>query len=209
MLMNPNKGETDVHGCHCPGDMAVRMRQVLARPPWRGFVLVFHLFKSLSSPFSTSRLLLTLILVDVALTLPLRWLALLICHTKMENNIILSKYFVHFYLAQIPRLSLHYQLALTKFGRRCDIRKMTSKVQNSLQKRGSPEKPCGWGCVVLVEKDKMAEHFTRFEEKEEMAKLLPKDMIRTARIQLDGWHLLFEARFVGYLPSHIQRAIVE
>ena len=33
MLMNPNKGETDVHGCHCPGDMAVRMRQVLARPP--------------------------------------------------------------------------------------------------------------------------------------------------------------------------------
>ena len=33
MLMNPNKGETDVHGCHCPGDMAVHMRQVLARPP--------------------------------------------------------------------------------------------------------------------------------------------------------------------------------
>ena len=55
----------------------------------------------------------------------------------------------------------------------------------------------------------MAEHFTRFEEKEEMTKLLPKDMIRTARIQLDGWHLLFEARLVNYLPSHIQRAIVE
>ena len=30
MLMSPNKGETAVHGCHCPGDMAVRMRQVLA-----------------------------------------------------------------------------------------------------------------------------------------------------------------------------------
>ena len=35
MLMRPNKAETGVHGCHCPGDMAVRMRQVLARP-WVG-----------------------------------------------------------------------------------------------------------------------------------------------------------------------------
>ena len=25
MLMSPYKGETAVHGCHCPGDMAVRM----------------------------------------------------------------------------------------------------------------------------------------------------------------------------------------
>ena len=24
MLMRPNKAETAVHGCHCPGDMAVR-----------------------------------------------------------------------------------------------------------------------------------------------------------------------------------------
>ena len=30
-LMRPNKGETAVHGCHCPGDMAVHMREVLAR----------------------------------------------------------------------------------------------------------------------------------------------------------------------------------
>ena len=39
MLMSPNKGETAAHGCHCPGDMAVRMREVLARPwvrPWVG-----------------------------------------------------------------------------------------------------------------------------------------------------------------------------
>ena len=35
MLMSPNKGETAVHGCHCPGDMAVRMLEVLARP-WIG-----------------------------------------------------------------------------------------------------------------------------------------------------------------------------
>ena len=33
--MSPNKGETAVHDCHCPGDMAVRMREVLARP-WVG-----------------------------------------------------------------------------------------------------------------------------------------------------------------------------
>ena len=31
-LMSPNKSETAVHGCHCPGEMAVRMREVLARP---------------------------------------------------------------------------------------------------------------------------------------------------------------------------------
>ena len=34
-LMSPNKGETAVHGCHCPGDMVVRKREVLARP-WVG-----------------------------------------------------------------------------------------------------------------------------------------------------------------------------
>ena len=30
MLMRPNKAEIAVQGCHCPGDMAVRMRKVLA-----------------------------------------------------------------------------------------------------------------------------------------------------------------------------------
>ena len=35
MLMRPNetdKAETALHGFHCPGDSAVRMRNVLARP---------------------------------------------------------------------------------------------------------------------------------------------------------------------------------
>ena len=41
MLMRPNKAETAVHSCHCLGDMAVRMRKVLARP-WVG-VWVCHL----------------------------------------------------------------------------------------------------------------------------------------------------------------------
>ena len=47
MLMRPNKAETAVHGCHCPGDMAVRMRQGLARP-WVG-VRVCHLLLLLLS----------------------------------------------------------------------------------------------------------------------------------------------------------------
>ena len=41
MVMRPSKAETAVHGCHCPGDMAVRMRKVLARL-WVG-VRVCHL----------------------------------------------------------------------------------------------------------------------------------------------------------------------
>ena len=47
MLMSPNKDET-VHGCHCQGDMAVRMRKVLQTA---GLVFecvtclfVFHIF---------------------------------------------------------------------------------------------------------------------------------------------------------------------
>ena len=32
MLMRSNKAETAVHGCHYAGNMAVRMRKVLARP---------------------------------------------------------------------------------------------------------------------------------------------------------------------------------
>ena len=41
MLMRPNKAETAAHGRHCPGDMAVRMRKVLARS--RVGVRVCHL----------------------------------------------------------------------------------------------------------------------------------------------------------------------
>ena len=32
MLLSPNKDETIVHGCHCPGDMALRVRKVLDIP---------------------------------------------------------------------------------------------------------------------------------------------------------------------------------
>ena len=41
MQIRPNKAETAVHGWHCPGDMAVCMLKVLARP-WVG-VWVCHL----------------------------------------------------------------------------------------------------------------------------------------------------------------------
>ena len=32
--MSPNKGATAVHGCHCRGDMVVRMRKVMAIRLW-------------------------------------------------------------------------------------------------------------------------------------------------------------------------------
>ena len=35
IMMSPSKGETAVYGCHCPRDMAVRMRDVMVRP-WVG-----------------------------------------------------------------------------------------------------------------------------------------------------------------------------
>ena len=47
MLMSPNKDETAGHGCYCPGDMTVRMREVLARP-WVGECLPLALSLSLS-----------------------------------------------------------------------------------------------------------------------------------------------------------------
>ena len=32
LLTSLNKDEAAVHGCHCPGDLVVRMRKVLAMP---------------------------------------------------------------------------------------------------------------------------------------------------------------------------------
>ena len=37
MMLSPNKDEPVVHGCHCPRDMAVRMREVhVLAGPWFG-----------------------------------------------------------------------------------------------------------------------------------------------------------------------------
>ena len=41
-LVVPNKGETAAFGCHCLRDMAVRMREVLARP-WLGVCVLLTL----------------------------------------------------------------------------------------------------------------------------------------------------------------------
>lgn len=38
MLMSPYKGETTVHDCHYPGNIAVRMHEVLARPQFGVYV---------------------------------------------------------------------------------------------------------------------------------------------------------------------------
>ena len=42
MLMSPSKGETAVHGYHCPDDMTVHMCEVLARP-WVGVCVLLAL----------------------------------------------------------------------------------------------------------------------------------------------------------------------
>ena len=47
MLMSPKKGETAVHGCHCPSNMAVHMREVLPRP-WVGVCVPLALSLSYS-----------------------------------------------------------------------------------------------------------------------------------------------------------------
>ena len=47
MLMSPNKDETAVHGCHCLGDMAVRMPKVLATPRSWWCVLLADLWFSI------------------------------------------------------------------------------------------------------------------------------------------------------------------
>ena len=53
MLMSPYNGETAVHGCHCLGDMVVRMRKVLAIPRTAELVrllqCLFAGFQSLSA----------------------------------------------------------------------------------------------------------------------------------------------------------------
>ena len=58
MLMRPNKAETAIHGCHCPGDIAVRMRKVLARP-WVGVrvchLLLLFFFLTIDNKFTAFR----------------------------------------------------------------------------------------------------------------------------------------------------------
>ena len=53
MLMSLNKGETAVHGYHYPGDMAARMREVLARP-WVGVCVPLELSLSCDNTLKNS-----------------------------------------------------------------------------------------------------------------------------------------------------------
>ena len=46
-LINPNKGESTVHGCHRQSDMAVRICEVLARPSGDIRAVTFFKFVSL------------------------------------------------------------------------------------------------------------------------------------------------------------------
>ena len=70
----------------------------------------------------------------------------------------------------MPRQIPGNQLAWTKFG---TLLRYLEKTSIETEMDGNRETLAwGRGCVVLVEQDKMAEHFTRFE-------LLPKNTART------------------------------
>ena len=56
----------------------------------------------------------------------------------------------------------------------------------------SLEKPWRRGCFSLVELQKMLRNFIRFPNKEK-AELMPKNIARTAKIQLNERHLMFES----------------
>ena len=71
MLMSPNKDETAVHGSHCPSDIAVLMRKVLAIPrscvvltiAFRWFIFTFYvvtlaslLIQVIHTPYALPRL---------------------------------------------------------------------------------------------------------------------------------------------------------
>ena len=49
--MSPSKGETAVHGCHCPGDIVVRIRKQVISSNGGGRIsfLIFPFFHSFSS----------------------------------------------------------------------------------------------------------------------------------------------------------------
>ena len=56
MLMSPNKSETAVHGCHCPGDISVHMRDCNGQAV--GWCMVCVLFAFVSIYF-------LLIIIDI------------------------------------------------------------------------------------------------------------------------------------------------
>ena len=88
MLMRPIKAERAVHVCHCPGDMAVRMRKVLARP-WVGVrvcqLLLTFFFSNLYSfslfstahkrfPLKSTEVIVLLIVAGILLGLAMVWI---------------------------------------------------------------------------------------------------------------------------------------
>ena len=101
-------------------------------------------------------------------------------------TIIIDIHSKHFSVSDLLK-SHHNQLLLTKFGR--SLRYMKSDVNSTAWL------PENWtvnledlGTRLSLQKDRT---FNSFRE-EETGELLAKNVVRTARIQLDGWNLLFE-----------------
>ena len=103
----------------------------------------------------------------------------------------LFKVFLLFRLAQIPQLILLNQLALSKFGRR--LRHLVNDVNSIAEMREKwtvNEKTCITGLRYFGRARQNGKTFYSFLE-EVKVEVMPKNIARTARIQVDGWHLLF------------------
>ena len=73
-------------------------------------------------------------------------------HTLKPIRMLAINEFCGFWLAKIPRLIIHNQQWLTKFGRViCDIQKITSLVQGNREKKGRQPRGTGEGVALLGE----------------------------------------------------------
>ena len=72
------------------------------------------------------------------------------------------------------------------------------------RKRDGKWEALGRSCVVLVQRRTVENGgtFQTFRE-EKIAKLLPKNIARTARIQFEKWHLLFKEYLLDWTSPHV------
>ena len=114
------------------------------------------------------------------------------------------KIFLLFWLAKIPQLILHNQLALTKFRRHLRYPvKWRQKYRLPPTKGTATEKLRGQDCVKSVcfffFGLRVLEHDgNTFLRRKKKQTLLPKNMARKVKIQLSWWQLLFRLNIPSY-----------
>ena len=84
-----------------------------------------------------------------------------------------------------------------------EVKKTAPSFQFSRERDGKWE-ALGRGCVVLVQRRAVENGGTIHTFREEkIAKLLPKSIARTARIQFEKWHLLFREYLRDWTSPHV------